>query len=110
MMSFTESIKTCLSKYATFSGRATRAEYWWFWLFTFVVTFAAAFLDVYAETGEVIMRIAQIAFLLPSLAVGVRRCHDSNHSGWWIFCPIYNLVLMFYASDPGANEYGELEA
>lgn len=110
MMSFAESIKTCLSKYATFSGRATRAEYWWFYLFTTLVTMAAMFLDIMEDTGEVFLRIAQLAFLLPSMAAGVRRMHDINHSGWWILCPIYNIILMCYASDPGANDYGEPEA
>jgi hypothetical protein len=105
MMSFGGAIKTCFSKYATFSGRATRAEYWWFWLFTFCLGLIGGALSM-----GILSILCTIAFLLPSLAVGVRRCHDTNHSGWWLLCPIYNLVLMFYASDPGANDYGVLDA
>lgn len=116
MMSFVDAVKTCFSKYATFSGRATRAEYWWFCLFNFCVSMVAAFLDGAAGTYNyelntgLIRLLATLALMLPGLAVSVRRCHDTNHSGWWILCPIYNFVLMFYESDPDANDYGELEA
>lgn len=76
----------------------------------------AAFLDGAAGTYNyelgmgMIGMLAMLVLLLPGLAVAVRRCHDTNHSGWWVLCPIYNIVLMCYAGDPVANDYGELEA
>lgn len=109
-MTFGKSISTCFSKFVTFSGRASRSEYWWWQLFVFLVTFVIVFIVTLMnkQAGEVVGRILQIVFLLPGLAVAVRRCHDTNHSGWWILCPIYNIILMFFASDEGANEYGEV--
>jgi len=101
-MTFGESISTCFSKYATFKGRASRSEYWWFWLFYVLVEV------VFYLINETMLSIAQLALFLPSLAVYARRCHDSNHSGWWILCPIFNIILMFYESDPDDNEYGSL--
>lgn len=110
-MTFGQSISTCFNKYAVFTGRASRSEYWWWWLFTFIVTFVVVFIATLIDEdfGNVARIILQLAFLLPNLAVGIRRCHDSNHSGWWIICPIVNIIFMFLPSDPNANEYGEPE-
>lgn len=102
-MTFGESVSTCFRKYAIFEGRASRSEYWWFWLFYLLILVGCELID------ETLMAIAELVFLLPNLAVFVRRCHDSSHSGWWILCPIYNLILMFYESDPDTNDYGSLE-
>ena len=80
-MSFTDSIKTCFQKYIDFSGRASRPEYWWFFLFSFIVrivTFWIPFLGI----------IIGLALLLPSLAVTARRLHDTNRTGWWMLLPI----------------------
>ena len=107
-MTFSEAISTCFKKYATFSGRADRSEYWWFILFYFIVSFAAGMLDVLAGSTDgtnMWSGIASLVFFLPNLSVAVRRCHDTNHSGWWILCPIYNIILMFLPSDEGTNEY-----
>lgn len=95
-MSLTESIKTCFSKYATFSGRAARSEYWWFWLFTFVLSYIP-FVGI----------IIGLATFIPCIAVGVRRLHDTNHCGWWLLCPIYNIILLATDSNSGSNDYGE---
>lgn len=103
-MTFGESISTCFRKYATFEGRAARSEYWWFWLFYLLILVGCELID------ETLMAVAELVFLLPNLAVAVRRCHDSDHSGWWILCPIYNLILMFYESDSDSNDYGSLES
>jgi uncharacterized membrane protein YhaH (DUF805 family) len=101
-MGFVEAIQTCFSKYVTFSGRADRSEYWWFFLFNFLVSLVAELLD-YAIGASVISTIASLALLLPGIAVAVRRCHDTNHSGWWILCPIYNIILMFLPTEPEVN-------
>lgn len=107
-MSFGQSISTCFSKYADFNGRASRSEYWWFFLFNFLVGVVASILD---ETIGVkfIATLCTLALFLPGLGVAVRRCHDTNHSGWWVLCPIYNIVLMFLPSDPAANDYDVAE-
>ena len=75
-MSFTEAIKTCFHKYVDFSGRASRSEYWWFFLFTVIARLVAVFIP---GVGF----IAGLVLLLPSLAAMVRRLHDINRTGWW---------------------------
>jgi len=72
-----------LKKYATFSGRAPRAEYWWFYLLTVVVDGVARLLDAATGDGDTINTITNLAFLLPMLAVTVRRLHDTNRGDWW---------------------------
>ena len=107
-MTFGQSIATCFSKYATFSGRASRSEYWWFYLFIVIVSIIAQIID-YLIGHQIFNLIISLAFLLPNLAVSVRRIHDSGHNGWWILCPIYNIVLMFLPSNPSENKYGAPE-
>ncbi len=80
-MSFTDSIKTCFSKYIVFSGRASRSEFWWFFLFTFIVRLVTTWIPF---VGFIIA----LALLLPNLAVTVRRLHDTNRTGWWMLLPI----------------------
>lgn len=95
-MSFTDSLKTCFSKFATFEGRATRSEYWWFWLFSYLVSHVP-------YVGVIIA----LAAVIPLIAAGVRRLHDTNHCGWWLLCPIYNIILLATAGEPYANKYGD---
>lgn len=101
-MGFLEAIKACFGKYATFSGRARRSEYWWFVLANVIIG-CIPFVNF----------IWGLAVLIPSLAVGVRRLHDTGRSGWWMLLavvPVANFLLIyFYACDsqPGANQYGE---
>lgn len=103
---FTDAVKACFAKYANFSGRAARPEFWWFFLFqvaVFVVT---------GMVSEVLYWIAALALLLPGLAVGARRLHDIGKSGWFLllgFIPIIGfLVLLYWFVQPsqGANQYG----
>lgn len=90
-MTFGESIRTCFTQYATFEGRASRSEYWWFILFTFLVSAA---LNLVSET---VSGVFSIAVLLPSLAVGARRLHDTDRSGWslllWLI-PIVGWIIL----------------
>ncbi len=99
-MSFKESIAVCFDKFATFKGRASRSEYWWWVLFTYLVGVVAACIDHFCGLHSVFSGVASILFLIPNFAVGVRRCHDTNHSGWWLLCPIYNFILMLLPSEP----------
>jgi uncharacterized membrane protein YhaH (DUF805 family) len=105
-MTFGESIKACFTKYAAFDGRASRSEFWWFALFTFLVS---------AGTGMVSQTLSglfSLAVLLPSLAVGARRLHDIDKSGWWLlmwFVPLIGwLLLLFWAAQEGKepNRFG----
>jgi uncharacterized membrane protein YhaH (DUF805 family) len=117
-MSFAEAVKTCLSKYATFAGRARRSEYWWFVLFNVIVSIVAAIIDGAAGTDlensstGVVGGIVALALILPSLAVTARRLHDTGRSGWWILIGIIPLIgaiilIVFACQDSdGVNQYG----
>jgi len=90
-MKFHESIIVCLKKYAEFSGRASRSEFWWFALFIVLVTSALAYIH------EAIASIFLIAVLLPLLAAGARRLRDSGQSAWWqlfLLAPVGGLVVV----------------
>ena len=99
-MNFVDSIKSGFRNYATFSGRASRREYWWWTLFTLLVTAAVSGL------GDALSSLVSVALFLPSIAVGVRRMHDTDHRGWWVIVPIVNLVFSLKASDPNLNRFG----
>lgn len=97
MMSFGESVKTCFQKYVTFKGRARRSEYWWFWLLNLIVSIVTLVLDYKLDMINIEFGIGALSGLytlivfLPSLAVSVRRLHDTGHSGWYYlltFIPI----------------------
>ncbi len=94
-MTMGQSISTCLGKYADFSGRASRSEYWYFVLFSYIVVFAfdAAHLSALST-------LVSLGLLLPTLGAGVRRLHDTERSGWWILVPIANLVFL---AQPGTS-------
>lgn len=100
-MNFGQAISTCFSKYATFSGRASRPEFWWFFLFQVLVSIAASMF------GDVINGLLNLALLLPALAVGARRLHDIGKSGWWqliALTVIGLLVLIYWWVQPGNND------
>ena len=104
-MNFGQAISVCLSKYATFTGRASRPEFWWFFLFQILISLAASML------GDVIAGLVSLGLLLPALAVGARRLHDIGKSGWWqliMLTVIGLLVLIYWWVQPaveGGNEY-----
>src|SRR3954452_16404341 len=119
-MSFQDAIRICLQrKYADFNGRARRSEYWFFILFTAIVGAVAGTLDAilgirsgtYGGTGP-IQGILQLALLIPGLAVGARRLHDTGRSGWWLLIGLITLVgwiilLVFFVQDSKpANQHG----
>jgi uncharacterized membrane protein YhaH (DUF805 family) len=94
-----------LKNYVNFSGRARRKEYWMFFLFNMIISII---LNIIAGAIDFALlgTLYSLAVLLPSIAVGVRRMHDTNRSGWYILIPIYNLVLACTEGDKGENEYG----
>ncbi|MGH8766199.1 MAG: DUF805 domain-containing protein, partial [Burkholderiales bacterium] len=85
-MTFGESIKTCFSKYAEFSGRAKRSEYWWWVLFYVLVSAGLGMIN------QILPGLFSLATLLPYLAVGARRLHDTDRSGWWQLIGLIPLI------------------
>jgi uncharacterized membrane protein YhaH (DUF805 family) len=99
-------ISACFSKYATFSGRATRSEYWYFVLFYALIYIFCAFLTFADSTLSSIFLIAIVAgFFLPLLSCAVRRAHDAGRSGWFLLIPYVNLEILCTAST-GDNRFG----
>ncbi|HEV7802196.1 MAG TPA: DUF805 domain-containing protein [Burkholderiales bacterium] len=101
-----------LKRYAEFSGRASRTEFWMFTLVNFIVVVVLSLLDSFIGFGLLGM-IYGLGVLIPSLAVSVRRLHDTNRSGWWLLIgliPVIGfivlLVFMVQDSDAGDNQYG----
>lgn len=108
-----------LKKYAVFNGRARRSEYWYFMLFSSIIGIVLAVID--GVTGSyspevglgLLGGIYTLAVFIPSLAVLVRRLHDTQRSGWWLLIvlipligAIVLLVFMVQDSKPGQNQYG----
>jgi uncharacterized membrane protein YhaH (DUF805 family) len=103
-----------LKKYAVFSGRARRKEYWMFFLFNIIIAFVLGFIEGLAGSSGLIGIFYSLAVLFPGIAVSVRRLHDTDRSGWWLLIglvPIVGaivlLVFMVFDSQSGQNQYGE---
>lgn len=119
-MDFQEAVRTVLSKYATFSGRAPRSEFWWFFLFVFLCNAILGVIDSAlfgtAPDGapvSILGAVFSLAVLLPNIAVGVRRLHDRDMSGWWlllVLIPVLGaLILLFFfvqRGTEGPNRFG----
>jgi uncharacterized membrane protein YhaH (DUF805 family) len=108
-----------LRRFADFSGRARRAEYWWFYLFVIIGFVVASVIDSLLGLGEtvgpygIVSVLFGLAIIIPSLAAGVRRLHDTGRTGWWLLIALVPLVgaivlLVFYVSagTPGDNRFG----
>lgn len=120
-MNFQQGVRTVLSNYATFTGRARRAEYWWWVLFLILANAALGILDA-AFFGRMMMgmqgngplsAVFSLLTLLPGIAVAVRRLHDIDRSGWWmllVFVPLIGwIVLLVWActlGTAGPNRFG----
>lgn len=114
-MTFGQSVSTCFGKYATFSGRASLSEYWFWFLFQLVVM-GGIYAIAFASKSMVILGLyglVALALLLPTLAVAVRRLHDIGKGGGWFFITlvpfigsIWYLVLMCTGSQPFENRFG----
>ena len=115
-MSFVDAVRSGLTKYADFSGRARRSEYWWFILFMYVVMAVPYALILMGDTmgtiGLALLAIAMLGLVLPAIAVAVRRLHDTGRSGWWYLLglvPFAGLVVLWFVlqdSQAGDNAYG----
>jgi uncharacterized membrane protein YhaH (DUF805 family) len=101
-------ISACLNKYAVFTGRATRSEYWYFVLFLIIVAILSNFISILMGS-ELAGLIIQVIFWIPSLSVSIRRMHDVDKSGWFILVPIYSFILTIRESTVGPNRFGPQE-
>ncbi len=113
-MGLGEAISTCFGKYADFSGRAVRSEYWYWSLFRVLLIGGIALVALIAQTPALfaLVGLEALVMLLPSLAVSVRRLHDVNMSGWLLLVAIIpggSLLILVLACVPGTqggNKYG----
>lgn len=109
----------CYRKYATFTGRARRAEYWWYTLFNVIIYAALITVGILIGSSDgsatvvgILVGVYLLAVLLPTLAVTTRRLHDSGLSGWWQligFIPLGGFVVFIMTllnGNPGTNQYG----
>ena len=105
-MNFAEAIRTCFTKYVDFNGRAKRPEFWWWALFVFLASLVAQWI------GYLPSLVVSLGTLLPSIAVGARRLHDIDKSGWWQLVgliPFIGWIIMIWwcvqdSKDP--NRFG----
>jgi uncharacterized membrane protein YhaH (DUF805 family) len=113
-MNFTEAIKSGFSNYVNFTGRAARSEFWYWALFTFIVGIVVDIVDYGFGSGSgLIGELWGLATLLPNLAVGARRLHDTDRSGFWLFLgflPLIGLIVLIVwwclKGTDGSNQYG----
>ena len=109
-------IDTLKNRYADFNGKATRSQYWYFVLFYVLLSIVLAVIDTFvvnpvlgmnvqeAAQGGILQIVFALALIIPSIAIGVRRLHDTDKSGWWMlisFVPVIGiLVLLFFFIQP----------
>ncbi len=99
---FIDVIKKCTD----FSGRARRKEFWMFILVSYLVVLAIGGVEAILGMDGKMADLVNFAMLLPTIAVGVRRLHDTDHRGWWLLLPVVNLVLLILDTKPGPNRFG----
>ena len=111
-MGMPDAVRSVLTKYATFSGRARRSEYWWFYLAYVIASVIASVINGILDV-RIFTIILVLAAIIPTLAVSVRRLHDTGRSGWWLLIGLVPLVgvivlIVFFCTDsqPGTNNYG----
>ena len=114
-MTFSEAISSGFRNYVGFSGRASRSEFWYWILFTFLVGIVTQIIDLGVWSSDVtpFSWIWSLVTLLPSLAMGVRRLHDTDRSGWWwllSFIPLIGIIVLIvfwcFEGTRGPNRFG----
>jgi len=113
-MTFFQAVSICFKKYATFAGRATRAEFWYWSLFSWLLSLIALAIEAsFAKDvgqgggSQIVSTIVALATFLPSLSVTIRRLHDVKRSGWWFlvaFTGIGLILLLYWAVVPSRND------
>ena len=121
MTTFGQAVKSCFNQYCGFKGRASRAEFWWFTLFTAIVGFVLGFVDglLFTSTENAFFALLgfsglfRLGVFLQALAVTARRLHDTDKSGWWmlLYLTIIGGIVVFIFTllrgNEGSNKYGE---
>ncbi|MDD6068737.1 MAG: DUF805 domain-containing protein [Succinivibrio sp.] len=121
MTTFGQAVKSCFNQYCGFKGRASRAEFWWFALFTAIVGLVLGFVDglLFTSTENAFFALLgfsglfRLGVFLPGLAVTARRLHDTDKSGWWmlLYLTIIGGIVVFIFTllrgNEGSNKYGE---
>ncbi|HRR75866.1 MAG TPA: DUF805 domain-containing protein [Ruminococcus sp.] len=109
-----EAVQLFFKNYTNFNGRSTRSEFWWVMLASFIVGFVLGILSALTPIFTVIAVIFCIAIIVPSIAVEIRRLHDTGKSGWFILICLVpmvgSLILLYFLaqpSDPNSNQYGD---
>jgi uncharacterized membrane protein YhaH (DUF805 family) len=112
-MSIGQSVSTVLKNYAVFRGRASRPEFWWYYLVYAIVAIIIGIIDGAIGANNILVAIYVLALFLPTLAVIFRRLHDSDKRGWWVLIQLIPIVgtivlLVFLVSKgtPGDNRFG----
>lgn len=123
-MNFKQAVTSVFNNYATFAGRAPRSEYWWWVLFTIVLSWVTGFADGllfneyalfhYEQTPlfTPITSLSGLLLFIPTIAVGVRRFHDLGRTGWWLLLVLTGIgalittIWFMFRGTTGANEYG----
>ena len=115
MISFPSAIKMAYQRYAEFSGRSTRSEFWWFTLYFYGLTILLLIVGgavLGDEAAIVPLAIFWIAHIIPVFSITIRRLHDTGKTGWWLllgFIPFGGIIIFVFTlhpSDPGRNKYG----
>jgi uncharacterized membrane protein YhaH (DUF805 family) len=105
-------VRTCIAKYADFNGRASRSEYWWFYLAVIAGYVLIALFFGNGALGSLLALVLVVASFLPTLSAGARRLHDTGRSGWFLLLgliPLVNLYLLYLLAsrgEEGPNAYG----
>ncbi|GIM86546.1 DUF805 domain-containing protein [Salinispora arenicola] len=112
-MPFTAAVRSVFSQYVGFKGRARRSEFWWFFLFAFLLNVLSRIIESALGIELLLSLVVQLAYLLPLLAVIVRRLHDTDSSGWWLLIGIVpfigGIILLVFAAikgTSGPNRFG----
>jgi uncharacterized membrane protein YhaH (DUF805 family) len=99
-VNFQTAIRSGFQNYTNFKGRSSRAEYWWWALFTVILSLLLS--SINGSLGN----LGSFVTFLPSIAVAIRRVHDVDRAGWFILVPLYNLYLVLQSGDSGENRFG----
>lgn len=125
MENMSTAVRAAFSSFATFTGRASRPEYWWWALSVFIIMLIVGLLDAFLvapllgfetgdeNAGQPLSLIVSLAILIPNIAVGARRLHDTGRTGWWLLIglvPIVGFLALLYffvqPSDEVENQHG----
>ena len=116
-MNFQNSIKTCFQKFADFNGRASRSEFWYFYLFAILVYFISIYVAIQMPFFFAVAIIFALILFVPALAVTARRLHDTGRSGWWqltayipyigIIAGIILIVIFCTEGEKKKNKFGK---